>query len=410
MARRNGILEKMMPKSILSFLLLFAIFCASATAQVQVEGQVVDVKTGKPVSFVSIGLKNASNGTITNENGEFVLKVRTLPVVVVTSHLSYQTTEATLSKNDGNRINLTEAAHNLPEVRVSNLAEKLLKEAFAKNWKNRKNWVYGNAFYRQTTKTGNDYTELHEVFYAAKLSAGEVGGLKMQQARYAKVKSTEENPAFEFKNLSYAIWGFSTKAQTTKAGSNRFIIPVRANVADYYDLSINDVVMTDGKEIYEIAFTPKTNAPTAVYCLGKVFVNRKTNNVLKIEGEVIGNFLDSKRSENGKLTFDYRFKELPQGFSVLDYGQANFTAQLTVGTKPTVSSQATVLLYETDESLKKLRFRKLDVDREDFEEILKIKYDPAFWRNNPVIKRTAAEERVIKLFDGKNAFGTALDE
>ena len=38
----------------------------------------------------------------------------------------------------------------------------------------------------------------------------------------------------------------------------------------------------------------------------------------------------------------------------------------------------------------------------------KITYDPAFWQNNVVVKRTPIEEQVMKSFEQKGAFGTML--
>ena len=44
----------------------------------------------------------------------------------------------------------------------------------------------------------------------------------------------------------------------------------------------------------------------------------------------------------------------------------------------------------------------------DLATIKKTTYDPAFWQNNAVVKRTPIEEQVIKSFEQKGAFGTML--
>ena len=44
----------------------------------------------------------------------------------------------------------------------------------------------------------------------------------------------------------------------------------------------------------------------------------------------------------------------------------------------------------------------------DLATIKKITYDPAFWQNNAVVKRTPIEEQVMKSFEQKGNFGTML--
>ena len=294
-------------------------------AQISVEGKVVDAKTAQPIPFLSIGLKNASLGTLTNENGEFILKVSELPAVIITSHIGYKSVEMTLTKATGNEIKLAEATHNLPEVRVSNLAEKLIKQAVQKNYDNRKQSVYSNAFYRQTTQTGDEYSELQEIFYATKTSSISIEGVRMKQARYAKIRSAPENPTFTFTNLAYMAWGLSLKAQESKPEPNKFIVACRADVADFFDLSINDIITDADQEIYEISCTPKAANPPAVYFSGSVFINRKTSNVVKITGQLLGDFVGSSNMTDTKLLFDCNFRELPTGLSVLQGG--NLTNQ-----------------------------------------------------------------------------------
>ena len=236
-----------------------------------------------------------------------------------------------------------------------------------------------------------------------------VEGLKIKQARYAKIKSTTEKPTFTFLNLSYAVWAYNGKAQQTKPALNRIIVPCRADVADYFDLTINDITTNQDQEIYEIECKPRAGNPPAQYFSGRVFINRATSNILKIEGDLGDGGVSGQGFENAKMTFDYRFRELPAGFSVLDYGKVVFTGNLSTGKKPKIITQATLVLHETGEDFKEKSLKKLNIKKEDLAEILKIKYDPEFWKNNPIIKRTTQEEQVIKSFEGKNAFGSILE-
>ena len=81
------------------FLLLFILLPLSLTAQRTLSGTVIDAADGHPLSFVSVFLKsNQSRGVLTNERGQFSLKVseEELKDQLVFSLLSYQTEEVML--------------------------------------------------------------------------------------------------------------------------------------------------------------------------------------------------------------------------------------------------------------------------------------------------------------------------
>jgi hypothetical protein len=54
--------------------------------------------------------------------------------------------------------------------------------------------------------------------------------------------------------------------------------------------------------------------------------------------------------------------------------------------------------------------KKLDSKDKLIEKIDKTKYDSEFWKNNPIVKRTNVEEKIIKTFETSNAFGTFKSE
>ncbi len=56
--------------------LLLALIAANLHGQLAYEGVVTDANTGKPIPFVNIGIVDRGIGTITNEEGEFLLEFR----------------------------------------------------------------------------------------------------------------------------------------------------------------------------------------------------------------------------------------------------------------------------------------------------------------------------------------------
>ena len=78
--------------------LMSVLFSIAATAQsVTVSGSVKNSTSKENVPAVSVLVKGSSNGTYSNSNGEFSLKVSKLPAVLVFSSIGYEAQEVTVS-------------------------------------------------------------------------------------------------------------------------------------------------------------------------------------------------------------------------------------------------------------------------------------------------------------------------
>lgn len=84
----------MILRSLLSVLFL-ALSAAISWAQTA-SGRVLDASTGEPVFAAVIGEKGTTNGTTTDFDGDFRLKVRALPAVIVVRYIGYEEIEVTV--------------------------------------------------------------------------------------------------------------------------------------------------------------------------------------------------------------------------------------------------------------------------------------------------------------------------
>ena len=93
---------------------------AMMAQQVVVSGVVVDQKTGDPLRQVSISAGRIS--VVTNEDGDFSLKLNEMPKAVNISHLGYKTQRLTLKegKTEGLQIRLEPTTIQLREIVVQN--------------------------------------------------------------------------------------------------------------------------------------------------------------------------------------------------------------------------------------------------------------------------------------------------
>jgi len=100
-----------------ALLAFVVISCASAFAQIQVKGNVSD-KNSEPMIGVAVQEKgNINNGTITDLDGNFTLKVNSDATLVV-SYVGYKTQEVAVNGRSSIAIVLQEDTKVLDEVVV----------------------------------------------------------------------------------------------------------------------------------------------------------------------------------------------------------------------------------------------------------------------------------------------------
>lgn len=179
-------------------ILLVGFVCLGATLQAQeayteYKGKVMNADTKEPLVFVSLTIKSSNVSTITNTEGEFILKVTntTNDEIVVVSLLGYQQHEIGLNNlaNRGNEIFLTQKITQLSEVSLTafSSAEALIRRVFADKNKNALvESVLMTAFYRETIKKRNRNVSLTEAvvnLYKQPNSSGRNDMITLHKAR-----------------------------------------------------------------------------------------------------------------------------------------------------------------------------------------------------------------------------------
>ena len=106
-------------KRLLFITMLFAPLSVLAQ-QVVVSGVVVDQKTGDPLRQVSVSAGRVS--VVTNEDGDFTLKLSEMPPTVNISHLGYKSQRLSVKEGhtEGLRIHLVPTSFQLREIVVRN--------------------------------------------------------------------------------------------------------------------------------------------------------------------------------------------------------------------------------------------------------------------------------------------------
>ena len=384
---------------------LLMAFGPAATAQ-RLTGKVLDASTGQPVPYASISVLNSPLGTTSNAEGEFELGGVALPGRLVVSELGHQRDTVAVATAGPLQIRLRPASVLLPEVQVGSYLGDLIAQAYRQMRRTSNRKMYGQAFYRQIIRIGGDATEVQEMVWNAATNGAGMDGSALAHGRFAKKKA--QLSFNNFSNLTKVI-GFNMKDDSL---TQRGIVGL--NTAQRYKLSLIGVTQSENQQLVEIGFESKPGlAPLTAK--GTLVINETTRQVLHLRFEtpylinVKTNSLVVKlKGQHSVVEMD--FQPTPNG-AVLNYIKIDYQATVTSPLQRSVAVQATSFTYfynsrpTPDASVTYAPVKGGEVD---LALIKQTTYDPAFWQNNAVVKRTPLEEQVMKSFEQKGAFGTML--
>lgn len=261
-------------------LLLTFSFLTLANAQndyQEYSGIVIDSQTKKPLVFASLSINDTNISTITNNDGEFLLKVpNTITNAKVTiSFLGYQKRILNLSelKKAKNKIMLIASTTVLPDVALSlpSNAKALVKETLKKKGKNNLNDnVLMTAFYRETIKKRKKNISLAEAIvniHKQPYTSPRKDYITLYKAR----KSTDYS---KLDTLALKLQGGPFNAlyiDLMKYPEYMFT----DDVIDLYTFSFAPSTTINGKPVYVVNFKQRDEVTEPLY-FGKLFIDSKT--------------------------------------------------------------------------------------------------------------------------------------
>ena len=387
-----------------SFLLAAA--ALPAAAQTRLTGKILDAATGLPVPYASISVLNTTIGTTSNAEGEFELKAA-LPGRLVVSELGHRRdTVAVTAGTAPLLVRLQPATVQLPEVQVGSYLDDLIAQAYRQMRRTHDRTMYGQAFYRQVVRVGGDATEVQEMVWNTATNSAGMDGSSLAHGRFAKKKA--DLSFNNFSNLTKVV-GFNMKDDSL---TQRGILGL--NTARCYKLSLVGVTQSEGQQLAEIRFESRPGlAPLTAK--GTLVINETTRQVLhlRLETPDLVNMRTNSpiiKLRGQQTVFEMDFQPA-QIAAVLAYIKVEYQATLASPIQRNVAVQASSFTYFYDARRTpdaRVTYALVKSGETDLAAIKKTTYDPAFWANNPVVKRTPLEEQVMKSFEQKGAFGTML--
>lgn len=243
----------------------------------ELKGKVVDKDSKKPLSFTNLSISGSNISTITNSDGEFLLKVTKdlLKRKLIISHLGYQKQEIDISLlSDFEKIALKSDVTKLKEVNISALKDDaksmLIKVLKNKNESHNTESKLMTAFYRETIKKRRKNASLSEAvvqIHKQPSNSSKRDGIDLIKAR----KSTDYT---KLDTLALKLQGgpFSN-LYTDVIKYTDYIF--KAEDLGFYEFSFGASTKINNNLVYVINFKQNNKTITPLY-YGKLYIDAET--------------------------------------------------------------------------------------------------------------------------------------
>ncbi|GHT26294.1 hypothetical protein FACS189432_00400 [Bacteroidia bacterium] len=377
-----------------------------------IRGEVKDMRTKKKIEYVTVSAVGTSVGTITNEDGEFVLKLSdTLSVSEIEfSCMGYYNTRVPVSiNNPKNQVfYLTSRTISLQEIEVLGWENsiKLLEAAIEKidkNYSLTPNMLTG--FYRETAQKGRKYINISEAVigiykdsYKEDFERDRVRILKGRKLISPNRKDT----------LAVKLMGGPTLSTYLDIVKNPTVL-LDKEVFAYYNYKPGETTSIDNRLQYVVHFSPKLLLPIPLYS-GTFYIDQETLSFTRVEFELdmrdkekVINFIllhkpaglrfspeevsyvVSYKQQNGKTYLNYIHNEIK---FKCDWKRKLFATNYTI-----VSEM--VITDNQKENISKIPVKNSFTMRQSLSEEAMTYYDSDFWGAYNIIEPTESLESAV---------------
>lgn len=403
-----------------SIIFIFCFYALAQTAEVVVSGVVKDDKRNRALANVNIRVVGSNVGTVTNDDGVFVLKVADIEKGLVASHVSYDNVfvSAEQVRQAGGKITIRmeEAAIGLTAFGIyGGDPRKLVEEAIDKipdNYAPADHMF--SAFYRETIQKRRRYVEITEAFldvlktdYAARTIYGD----KVRLHKGRRLVSQRQKDT-----LAIRISGgpmLSVYQDVVKNGDEI----LSQEMLRCYKFSMEMSTVIDNRMQYVVRFTPNMVLDYALY-EGLLYIDQETLSVTRAELEM--DMSDKGKAINSilrKKPFGLRFNPLSVTF-VIGYKQQGGRSYLNYicneirfkcdWKKRLFSSTYTVknemvMVDRTDNPAEDIKSRETFKNMQILSDMVNAYWEPDFWNEYNIIEPEESLESGIEKLKGRIA-------
>ncbi len=246
-------------------------------------GKIVDERKGDPIPYTSVSILNKPVGTITNIDGEFLLKIHpdNIRDTIIMSSMGFEQLRMPAFRIlDEDLFIMKTVSIRIREVKVTaTTPEKLLKnirENIERNYSNDNRLM--SAFYRETLQQDDKYINISEAVIEI-LKAPYYSNLREDVVRLKKGRRSPDVQPFQWLNFKLQGGPFTiTKLDVIKSNESF----IAEEFERFYKYSIKRVIWYNDYPVYVVEFKPNSDEAFPLF-VGKMYVHRETYAVLHAE-------------------------------------------------------------------------------------------------------------------------------
>ncbi|MBM3419936.1 MAG: carboxypeptidase-like regulatory domain-containing protein [Bacteroidetes bacterium] len=377
-------------------------------------GKVVDSETGQPLVFATVALQQSNIATVTNIDGEFVIKIpnEEKGKGLEFSYIGYTNKTVPFSemRENGyrNNISLVPARIALQEVTIrpispAEIIEKAIS-SFHENYTNLPNLMTG--FYRETIKKNRNYVAIGEavveIFKAPYHSDLRLDAIRIYKGRKGSDVTRMDTVLFKLQG------GPVTSLQMDLVKYPESILTREA--MEFYDYKLVNIIMIDDNPHYVVEFEQKPEYEIPLF-LGKFYIQTSNFAVREVEFSLnltnmeeaknlfirkkplgmdvtpeVASYRVSYRENDGKYYFAYSRAEVK---FIVDWKRRLFNSTYTTMSEIAITDRTA---EEVIKFAGKERVRYTDV----FSDKVDSFSDPEFWGDYNVIEPDQSIEAAIR--------------
>ena len=389
----------------------FLLLALVIKAQTVISGKVTDLN-GQPLAHVSVMVEGTEVQTVTNEDGQFTLKMHEQPHRLRLSHIGYKTRHIALEQGTTEqlRIRMQSNTIELSEVLVSaNDPLSILKAAMArieKNYPNEPELM--RCFYRETARRGSRFisvaeavTEMYKSDYYYGPERDAVAILKGRRLMSMKARDT----------LGVKVQGGPVLPLMVDLAKNREYVLNEENIA-HYKLSMEVPVKIADRAQYVINMEPE-GIQFYPIMKGRVFIDQETLTFTRAELQLdmrdwraasdymLVNKPFGLRFRPRELTMTIVYNTDEQGIAHMSYVRnemrfnCDWKRRLFASPFTTVCEMVVTDRQQKGDGVKRPRGRSSFGLRDRFYDKVEYFDDPDFWADYNIIEPTESLENAI---------------
>jgi len=257
-----------------------------------ITGNITDEETQEPLPYATVVLKNRGKGTVTNNNGEFGLKIGKdmLNDTLTVSYLGFVNSEILVNEAVLSNLNipLKREFISIPEIIIRNqIPQEIIYKAIRSIPDNYSNDpVYLTGFYREGVlkrKTLQNYSEAILKIYKSSYS-GSLLGDQIKVLKSRKIENTGKKDT-----LTVRLKAGLRTCNELDGVKNTFDFIDFKSMPDY-SYRMTDIVTYEEESAYEIDFEQKEEIDLPLY-KGTIYINTVDHAILYAEFELNQAFL-----------------------------------------------------------------------------------------------------------------------